>query len=344
MVARSPDGERRLNFRSTLNGALAHRAVSQAWVSWVALLAVGGASGCDTAFSPAQPVVGSIVYEWQAPVPSAGVHVQLLGLDIDVPPGAVPDGTTLTMRLVGGVTKANPPGWTLSPFTAQALQILPESVVFARPLVYKTLGAFAVIVPGFAGAPVEHLFTGQASDASWTWSADADSLDPGGGGTITFALDRPGLWIKGNVSTQLRTGSYHLTGLSCSSGATATPAGVYLVVAGDAYTLTSALAPPCRDDGTLAMGVGSYTLTTGPRALGFDAQAEGTRLRLKTTGAFQGFCSAQESLIFLFDFKGCATDADCGAGGTCDGQLCAPASTMSTTSCLTDVVGVTGGK
>jgi hypothetical protein len=144
-------------------------------------------------------------------------------------------------------------------------------------------------------------------------------------------------------------GTYQLTGLSCSSGASARPAGVYLTVAGDRYSLTGALAPTCHDEGALSAttsplnGVTFYTLETGGRVVGFDAETGGTHLRLKTSGGFQGFCLAQNvSLVLYFDFKGCSTDTDCGAGGACQGQLCGPASATSTTSCLADVAGVSG--
>lgn len=305
---------------------------------FVALVA---ASGCDPSFTPAEPVIGAITYEWQAEIPAEGLHAP--GLPLEVPAGAVPAGTTLTVRVVSGVSKANPTGWRIPQFAGSVIQILPPAVIFARPLLWTTVGS-----TGLAPS-VEHMFRADYGDAAWTWSSDVQASVAPGGGLVTFALDRPGLWIQGDAQAPVVAGSYRLSSLSCSSGASATPSGVYLVVAGDHYALTSAIAPGCHDEGTLAVSSGFYALTTGTRSVGFGASAGGTQLRLKTDGDFQGVCGSQSSLIMLFDFKGCLVDADCGAGGVCDGQLCGPAATTSATSCLADVVGVSptdvgGGK
>jgi len=118
----------------------------------------------------------------------------------------------------------------------------------------------------------------------------------------------------------------------------ATPLVVYLTIAGDRYSLTGA-SPACHDEGAFAP---PFSLTAAQGVVGFDVMVTGTALRLKTGGDFLGICGGASSSVLFFDFAGCATDADCGAGGQCNGELCGPAPTTATGSCLTGVTGTTG--
>jgi hypothetical protein len=128
----------------------------------------------------------------------------------------------------------------------------------------------------------------------------------------------------------------------CDVGTMTTPLVGYLTIAADRYSLTGA-APACHDEGAFAA---PFSLTTARGVIGFEVAAGGTALRLKTAGDFQGTCGAASggSIVLFFDFAGCATDADCGVGGQCNGELCGPAPTSATASCLTGVTGAAGGK
>jgi hypothetical protein len=306
------------------------------------LIAVLGLAACGgDGFTPTQPVLGHIAYEWQGPVPAGGVDLTLgfPGPRLVVPPNAVPPGTTLTFRLTSPITKSAPSGWPLPPFGGEVVQILPEGLTFAQPILDMGGGA----VPATqTSVPIDHLFRAADDDAAWTWSSSIDSAPIDTTSPVAWPIDRSGLWTQGMAPPSALVGTYRLLGAMCKVGVMATPPGIYLTLTADRYSLTAA-EPACHDEGPFTAA--PFTLTTGARTLGFDALVKGTAIRLKTSGDLVGICGAASvgSIVLYLDYAGCATDADCGAGGSCDGQLCGPAPTTATASCLADVMGNGGG-
>jgi hypothetical protein len=301
-------------------------------------MAAGGLAACGDSFTPVQPLLGQVHYEWQGTVPPAGVMVGLAGLF--VPGNAVPPGTILTIRVLGQIAKKVPSGWPLPSFGGDVLQILPEDASFSQPLVFS--GIYSYLDPSLSSRSsilINHVFRANDDDAAWTWSAfaDGDQLP------VVWPIDRPGLWIQGEAPLSSFNGTYRLLRVECGAGPMTTPPSVYLTLAGDHYSLTAAQ-PPCHDEGAFVST--PFSLTTGPRVLGFDASVSGTSLRLKTGGTFLGTCGAASvgSVVLDLDFSGCATDADCGVGGQCTGELCGPMASTATASCLADVTGTAGGK
>lgn len=304
-------------------------------------VAAGGLAACGDSFTPAQPLLGHVLYEWQGTVPPDGV---MLGSPLSdalfLPGNAVPPGTIMTVRLSSQITKSTPSGWPLPTFGGPAMQILPEGLTFAQPLVFSDSPSSGFVGQGRTTIPIDHMFRANAGDSAWTWSSFAQGPDDKG--LLSWPIDRSGLWIRGEAPTSTLGGSYRLLGTVCGVGTMPTPLVVYLTIAGDRYSLTGA-APACHDEGAFAA---PFSLTTAQGVIGFEATVTGTALRLKTAGDFMTTCGAASggSIVLFFDFAGCATDADCGAGGQCNGELCGPAPSVATASCLTGVTGTAGGK
>jgi hypothetical protein len=298
-------------------------------------------AACGEGFTPAQPVLGHIAYEWQGPVPAGGIDLtqNFPGPKLVVPPNAVPPGTTLTFRLTSPITKSAPAGWPLPSFGEEVLQILPEGLTFVQPIVYMGGGAYPAAQ---TSVPIDHLFRAADDDAAWTWSSSINSAPIASSGPSGWLIDRSGLWTQGAAPRSALVGTYRLLGAMCKVGVMATPPGIYLTLTADHYSLTAA-EPPCHDEGPFTSQ--PFALTTGARTLGFDAMVTGTAIRLKTAGDLLGICGAASvgSIVLYLDYAGCATDGDCGAGGRCEGQLCRPAPTTATASCLADIEGTTGG-
>ena len=310
------------------------------WRRLVAVLSVaaGGLAACGDSFTPTQPLVGHVLYEWQGTVPAAGVMLGGPLSALFLPGNVAPPGTTLTVRLSSQITKSPPSGWPLPPFAGPAMQILPEGLTFPQPLVFLETPSSWFAGEGLTTIPIDHMFRANAGDSAWTWSSFAQGPDDRG--LLSWPIDRSGLWIRGEAPTSAIGGTYRFLGSLCSAGTMATPLVVYLTIAGDRYSLTGA-APACHDEGAFAA---PYSLTAAQGVVDFEVMVTGTALRLKTGGDFLGICGGASSSVLFFDFAGCATDADCGAGGQCNGELCGPTPTVATGSCLTGVTGTAGGK
>ena len=326
--------------------------ISQAMLQWGVcrrrslvslIIAAGGLAACGDSFAPAQPVPGHILFEWQGTVPTGGIHLGSLrsppipgffpASGLFVPGNAVTAGTTLTVRLLSPISKTAPSGWPVPPFGGEVMQVLPEGRAFAQPLVYSAPVSTAPQVGN--RTTINHMFRASVDDAAWTWSSFADAGGPEDSGRpLTWAIDRPGLWILGDAPSTLQ-GTYRLSRVLCSVGPSTTPMGVYLTVTGDRYALTAA-EPACHDEGVVSS---PFSLTTGARVIGFEAAVAGVSLQLKSVGDFLGSCAGGNggTFVLFLEFAGCSTDADCGAGGQCNGQLCGPVASGATGSCLTNV-------
>ena len=168
--------------------------------SLAALACVLAACNPAPAFPPAeQPLVGVVVIErelFESGEVLLGVGRVPYG-SLRVPPGAVPPGTRLLVRLLRDVAKTLPDSsiastWFVGGQTA-AIQILPATVTFTAPA-SLTLEAF---LPSGWEAQVLHADEG---DRDWqirgaaAVTADPIRPRPGGPYNVTAAIDAPHLW------------------------------------------------------------------------------------------------------------------------------------------------------
>ena len=162
-------------------------------ISWAVVLLLVLSSASTAVAQSASP--GSPSPESQSPGPATSPPAGG-NLTIDVPAGAAPAGTTVTV--VARTPDERPDELKTVPSALAFYEVQPADVAFSAPAtVTRTVGFGELGIdqydPFVNGLVVGSLFT-RAADGSWSWLQDAAvSLDAAGGGfTITATTDHAG--------------------------------------------------------------------------------------------------------------------------------------------------------
>jgi hypothetical protein len=202
------------------------RRIDTRWRRRAALAALAacaaGTAGCVSApvFPPAeQPLVGTVLIEQEVVVGSCGSDVNLAGTyssiaTLYIPPGAIPAGTRLLVRLLRDVRKELP-GVAAEDFWGYTVQILPATVTFAAPATLTTPYPLRA-------ARVGGVLFAREDDTSWqrrgepTVSGDRSSL--------SLPIDGPHLWSLEGATVFEPTATFVRTALLCGNATLPAPA------------------------------------------------------------------------------------------------------------------------
>lgn len=198
-------------------------------------------------------------------------------LTIDVPDGAAPAGTTVTV--VARTPDQRPDELRATPTSLAFYEIQPADVTFSAPATVTRTVSFGEVGidsydPAFDGVLVGALFT-KAADGTWSWLDDASvSLDTAGAGfTITGSIDHGGPVFVAIPDTLV----------VANEDATSTPVGQSFRVEGQVRADTESRADISAVTGTssdesVAKAGNSYDVTFFDRAEGieFECLAPGT--------------------------------------------------------------------
>jgi hypothetical protein len=200
----------------------------------VAAFGLAAAIGCDPTptFPPAeQPLPGVVVLEREM-IAAAGVPIEvsfsgvtlsipadasLLGATLSIPADAVPPGTRVLVRYLRDVRKTLDGStharlWTLTGQPA-ALQILPETLTFAKPATLSVFG-YPLTQP-----PAEVLSANEADPAWQRRGAAPYSIPPAPPGLVAI-VDGPHLWsffLDWTGQPAVQSGAFVQQQLSCAN-------------------------------------------------------------------------------------------------------------------------------
>jgi hypothetical protein len=221
---------------------LAHHRGRLAAAASLALAAGAAGLACSPspAFpTPAQPLVGEVLFERELTMGTAPVDIRTIQATFHVDAGTVPVGTKLVVRILDGIVKeltVTGDVWSVDGQPA-AVQVLSDAPTFARPI-QLTIGSFA----GRSGQ-VDVLHADEGA-AAWTQVGQASQTPPPSLSMFTAELTEPHLWtflMPPAPKAVAPFGLYRLAQLTCSG-----------------HDLTSTTME------TLDIGVGRYAWTHGP--------------------------------------------------------------------------------
>jgi hypothetical protein len=228
---------------------LVHHRVRLAVAALLALAAGAAGGACDptpTFPAPAQPLVGTVVFERELTMGTDPVEIKNYAATIDIAPGTVPVGTKLVVRILDGVVKDLtpffggphfiPPIWTIDGQPA-SVQLISDVPTFARPIIL-TVQSF--------WTPDETVDVLHADESATAWTrVGTATLPKPPPSAFTAALTEPHLWtmampLPGEpaLPAPAPDGPYLLNWLTCdANGVVPTPAET-LEIDGDRYAWT----------------------------------------------------------------------------------------------------------
>jgi hypothetical protein len=204
-------------------------------------LAAGAGAACDpspTFPAPAQPLVGTVVFERELTMGTTPVEIRNYAATIDVEPGTVPVGTKLVVRILDGVVKDLTAGtagdvWSFDGQPA-SVQLISDVPTFTRPIL--------LTLPNFKArsGPADVLHADEGA-AAWTRVGEASASSAPALSTFTAELTEPHLWTMAMAplaQPPAPSGPYLLDWLTCDAiGVVPTPAET-LEIDGDRYAWT----------------------------------------------------------------------------------------------------------
>jgi hypothetical protein len=270
---------RRVTSGARIDTRCGRRAALAALASYAA-----AAAGCTSApvFPPAeQPLVGTVLIEQEVVVGSSGTNVNLAGTyfsiaTLYIPPGAVPAGTRLLVRLLRDVHKELP-GATPEDFWSYTVQILPATVTFATP---ATLTTPSILRAARVGGV---LF---AREDDTAWQRRGEPTASGDRSSLSVSIDGPHLWSLEGATVFEPIGTFVRTELWCGNATVRAPADtIEFSGGGDYLWMRNVVGATCTfaETGRVAIaalnGVAAFTPAGGPaRSYYLDLSGNGFNL------------------------------------------------------------------